>query len=230
MTTLEIPLLGMLMLSHVPARASPTLQSQMRAPLYMPLPAEAQRFSRALPPHTTAITGLVISLIGSSRSLRGSRRSQKHIVRVQPDEPGDALIPPMPIGRLVTKGEVGALEYDPSDAPEFISDEFGTGEFSWQPVTPEGGLLAPGEYLEEAFPVPSDRIDYLIEGGWLEPQQDEDYRTYVDDDVVKTNNRNWQTVVLRGSRDSVRVGSLRLMTGLFHRRPWDGPAALPSAA
>eukprot|EP00971_Amphidinium_carterae_P222430 4414784-Amphidinium_carterae.1 len=59
-----------------------------------------------------------------------------------PAELGDMLIPPQPIGRLVQKGEDVAVEYDPNMDPEFVHDEYGYGgEFVWEPLTPEGGLI-----------------------------------------------------------------------------------------
>jgi len=154
-------------------------------------------------------------------------------LRMGPEDPGDALIPQQPIGRLVTKGDIGALEYDPIDAPEFVPGEFGGGEFSWEPLTPEGGLLDVNEdYDELTLPVPVDRLDYLIGAGYLEAQGDEDYRAYVDDEVTEFDGREWQNIVLRGKKACVKLGQLRLMEGVTRRRPWEllEPEVAPAAA
>jgi len=134
------------------------------------------------------------------------------------------LVPQQPIGRLVTKGQTGALEYDPSDAPEFIADEFGSGVFSWDPLTPEGGLLEPGEYAEQSIPVPEDRLDYLRGAGWLEGKEDEDCRAYVEDETLLAHGREWRQVTLRGSRDAVQQRAMQVMAGVLRQRPWDPPA------
>ncbi|CAE7769797.1 unnamed protein product [Symbiodinium pilosum] len=127
------------------------------------------------------------------------------------EESGDALIPPMPMGRLVTKGSTTGLEYDPFDAPEFIEDEHGGGIFSWMPVTAEGGLLPEGEYDEQSFEVPADRIEYLQGSGWLQAKGDEDYRAYIVGEVSEAHGRKWQRIILKGRKESVHEGGLRLM-------------------
>merc|ERR1712232_358467 len=161
-------------------------------------------------------------------SRQATRKQAKTFERLEPEDPADALIPQQPIGRLVSKYEVAALEYDPSDAPEYVCDEHGTGSFVWEPLSPEGGLLGPGEYAEHSFPVPEDRVDYLIGGGWLQSDGEEDYRAFVDDAVVESSDgRRWRNVVLRGSHEGVQAGSMRLMAGVLRRRPWDPPEALP---
>ncbi|CAJ1340089.1 unnamed protein product [Effrenium voratum] len=144
------------------------------------------------------------------------------------EESGDDLIPAMPIGRLVSKGSTTGLEYDPFDAPEFIEDEMGGGTFSWMPVTAEGGLLPEGEYDEQSFEVPVDRLEYLQGSGFLQAKESEDYRAYFIGEVTEVHGRKWQRVVLKGRRDSVQEGGLRLMEGVLRRRPWDEPAKLPS--
>lgn len=140
---------------------------------------------------------------------------------VVPEELGDTLIPQQPIGRVVTKGYSQCLEYDAEDGPEFVADAFGTGYFSWDPVSPEGFALKPGEYAEEAVPVPADRIQYLQGGGFLESEEDEDYRAYIDEDVFFSHGRKWKRIILKGHRLGVRSGMLRLMAGVFRRRPWE---------
>jgi len=143
---------------------------------------------------------------------------------VEHDEAGDDLIPSQPIGRLVTKGTETCLEYDPEDAPEFISDEHGTGKFTWEPLTPEGFEMRPSEYTEEAVPVPADRVFYLQGAGFLQADEDEDYRAYIDPEVTVAHGRKWQRVVLKGHQDGVRAGLVRLMAGVLRRRPWERPA------
>eukprot|EP00435_Cladocopium_sp_Y103_P010594 s1386_g2.t1 len=138
------------------------------------------------------------------------------------EESGDALIPPMPIGRLVSKGSMTSLEYDPFDAPEFIQDEMGGGVFSWMPVTAEGSLLPDNEsYAEQAFEVPVDRLEYLQGSGFLEAKVNEDFRAYFVGEVRELDGRKWQRVMLKGRRDSVQEGALRLMEGVLRQRPWD---------
>eukprot|EP00929_Paragymnodinium_shiwhaense_P107763 TRINITY_DN74125_c0_g1_i1.p1 TRINITY_DN74125_c0_g1~~TRINITY_DN74125_c0_g1_i1.p1 ORF type:complete len:260 (+),score=39.80 TRINITY_DN74125_c0_g1_i1:118-897(+) len=155
----------------------------------------------------------------------------KTFERLEPEDPADALIPQQPIGRLVSKYDIAALEYDPSDAPEYVADEFGNGQFVWEPLSPEGGMLGPGEYAEQSFPVPEDKIDYLIGAGWLHSDGEEDYRAYVDDSVTESSDgRRWRNVVLKGSCDGVQAGSMRLMAGVLRRRPWDPPESLPESA
>lgn len=128
----------------------------------------------------------------------------------------------MPIGRPIVKGKVAGLEYDPLDAPEFVADEFGNGEFSWEPLTPEGGILDDGEdYLEESIPVPADRLGYLRAAGYLTVPVNEDCRFYFNDEVTVHNDREWQYVVVRGNKIDVERGVLRLMQGITHRRPWE---------
>lgn len=147
--------------------------------------------------------------------------------QLSPDKPveaaelGDTLIPPQPIGRAVTKAFQQCLEYDPEDGPEFVADQFGSGHFSWDPVTPEGFVLKPGEYTEEAVPVPADRIHYLQGAGFLAAEGDEDYRAYIDNDVFSAHGRKWQRIILKGHRLGVRTGMLRLMAGVLRRRPWE---------
>jgi len=147
------------------------------------------------------------------------------------EDPGDALIPQQPVGRLVAKGNIAALEYDPTDAPEFIAGPFGEGEWSWEPLTPEGGLLDQDEaYAEMAVHVPSDRLQYMKGAGYFLAQEGEDYRAYIDSEVVTVQDRDYQKVTLRGSKDSVGSGGRRLMAGVLHRRPWDPPREkLPAA-
>lgn len=202
----------------------------------MRMPWTRTSFSRPgwRPPLQGAPAAAALLLAGARRhraAARGGRRA-----RWGPEDPGDALIPQQPLGRIVSKGDIAALEYDPADAPEFIADEHGEGEFSWEPLTPEGAL--PGEeeqYLEQVFQVPVDRLDYLMGAGWLEAGQDEalqDYRAYVDDEVIVAHGREWKRVVLRGERESVDAGGLRLMAGVLRQRPWDEPsgALRPSPA
>ncbi|CAE7666150.1 unnamed protein product [Symbiodinium sp. CCMP2456] len=177
------------------------------------------------------------------------------------EESGDALIPAMqgartgihrwrmilaklrccrPIGRLVTKGSTTGLEYrpqyDPFDAPEFIEDEHGGGIFSWMPVTAEGGLMPEGEYDEQSFEVPADRLEYLQGAGWLQAGESEDYRAYIVGEVSEVHGRKWQRVVLKGRKDSVREGGLRLMASQLQvitadpaqtaEIPWEGSVQL----
>ncbi|CAE7031045.1 unnamed protein product [Symbiodinium sp. CCMP2592] len=153
-----------------------------------------------------------------SRQARAGRSRRRNVVLRRNqleesgiEESGDALIPAMPIGRLVSKGSTTGLEYDPFDAPEFIEDEHGGGIFSWMPVTAEGGLMPEGEYDEQSFEVPADRLDYLQGGGWLQAGESEDYRAYIVGEVSEVHGRKWQRVVLKGRKDSVREGGLRLM-------------------
>merc|ERR1712232_790497 len=123
------------------------------------------------------------------------------------------------------------MGYDPMDAPEFIPDEHGGGIFSWMPVTNEGTLLASGEeYAEQSFEVPTERLDYMEGAGFLQAHgDDEDYRAYVQSEVINAHGREWRRVVLKGRKESVRLGGLRLMAGVLRRRPWDAPPApLPS--
>jgi len=163
-----------------------------------------------------------------TRSGRTVPRPDKSILaryaqgRTQTDESGDDLIPPMPIGRLIAKGKVAGLEYDPLDAPEFVADEFGSGEFSWEPLTPEGGLVDESEgYLEESIPVPSDRLGYLRAAGYLTAPPEADCRFYFNDEVFVNNDREWQYVAVRGNKIDVEQSVLRLMQGIVHRRPWE---------
>ena len=131
----------------------------------------------------------------------------------------------MPIGRLVSKGSMTSLEYDPFDAPEYVSDEMGGGIFSWMPVTAEGSLLADDteSYAEEAYEVPVDRLEYLQGSGFLEARPSEDFRAYFVGEVKELDGRKWQRVLLKGRRDSVQEGGLRLMEGVLRQRPWDEP-------
>merc|ERR1712032_909928 len=104
---------------------------------------------------------------------------------------------------------------------EFVPDGYGGGEWSWESVTPEGGILRPDEYAEEAIPVPADRVQYLQGAGFLDAEEDEDYRAYVDKDVFTAHGRNWQRVVLKGHISGVQNGMHRLMAGVLRRRPWE---------
>jgi len=173
--------------------------------------------------------GPIVHVIKKRRPIVLNEEAKEAIdtYRLSPHEPvvaeelGDTLIPQQPIGRVVTKGHQQCLEYDPEDGPEFVADAFGTGHFSWDPVTPEGVVLKPGEYTEECVPVPADRIQYLQGGGFLEAEEDEDYRAYIDDDVFSSHGRKWKRVILKGHRLGVRAGMLRLMAGVFRRRPWE---------
>ncbi|OLP87116.1 hypothetical protein AK812_SmicGene31691 [Symbiodinium microadriaticum] len=153
-----------------------------------------------------------------SRQARAGRSRRRNVVLRRNqleesgiEESGDALIPAMPIGRLVQKGSTTGLEYDPFDAPEFIEDEHGGGIFSWMPVTAEGGLMPEGEYDEQSFEVPADRLEYLQGAGWLQAGSSEDYRAYIVGEISEVHGRKWQRVVLKGRKDSVREGALRLM-------------------
>merc|ERR1739848_681425 len=113
---------------------------------------------------------------------------------------------------------------DPSDAPEFVRGDFNSGCFSWTPVTPEGNRLTSEGYAEQSFPVPTDRVEYLLGAGWLHGEDGEDYRAYIDDTIIPDPNggdREFQKVILRGSSHAVNAGSIRLMAGLLHRRPWE---------
>lgn len=152
----------------------------------------------------------------------GRRRRGRFLRSSELEESGDALIPPMPIGRLVSKGSMTSLEYDPFDAPEFIQDEMGGGIFSWMPVTAEGSLLPDNEsYAEQAFEVPVDRLEYLQGSGFLEAKASEDFRAYFVGEVRELDGRKWQRVMLKGRRESVQEGALRLMEGVLRQRPWD---------
>mmetsp|Transcript_19680 Transcript_19680/g.45914 ORF Transcript_19680/g.45914 Transcript_19680/m.45914 type:complete len:258 (-) Transcript_19680:37-810(-) len=140
-----------------------------------------------------------------------------------PSEIGDMLIPPQPIGRLVQKGaDMVAVEYDPNIHPEFVKDTYGRGgEFVWEPLTPEGGIISEDGYDELAFPVPADRVDYIQGAGYLQAAEGEDYRAYLSERTEVRDGREWHTVILKGGADSVAAGAARLMDGLLHRRPWE---------
>lgn len=210
-----------LLLSPTPARQSPAAAR--------PLDVGVFYASLATAPAAVAAVAVVAAFGRSVRVARRQRRCQSRrfaiITRggIDPDDVGDALIPQQPIGRLVTKGDIGALEYDPADGPEFICDEHGSGNFSWMPLTPEGGLFGQGGYMEQRMPVPADRLEYLTGAGWLQAAKGEDYRAYVDDDAMADDGdgRAYRLVILRGSHEGVRSGSLRLMAGVLKRRPWD---------
>lgn len=195
-------------------------------------PHEARASQGVVPVPGGPTWALLAGLVGAAvrwaggGALRRASRGRRCAVGLRawrdPDEPGDTLIPQQPIGRLVTKGDVGALEYDPADAPEYVSDEHGNGMFSWEPLTPEGGLLdRDEEFAEKALPVPRDRIDYLLGSGYLQAEEGEDYRAYIDDEVEVLDGREWQRIVLRGNRNGVEDGMLRLMRGVLRRRPWE---------
>ncbi|CAE7433793.1 unnamed protein product [Symbiodinium natans] len=197
-----------------------------------PLQAPNPGLKASLAHHRTCVATLslgVTAFAGLCRSRRQARVGHHSRLRSsvprrsQLEESGDALIPPMPIGRLVSKGSTTGLEYDPFDAPEFIEDEHGGGIFSWMPVTAEGGLLPEGEYDEQCFEVPADRLDYLQGGGWLQAGEGQDYRAYIVGEVSEAHGRTWQRVVLKGRKESVQEGGLRLMEGVLRQRPWDQP-------
>mmetsp|Transcript_66615 Transcript_66615/g.124323 ORF Transcript_66615/g.124323 Transcript_66615/m.124323 type:complete len:219 (-) Transcript_66615:22-678(-) len=161
--------------------------------------------------------------LAKDHSLDDGPLRQRHF---GPAELGDMLIPPQPIGRLVQKGEEVAVEYDPSIDPEFVQDDYGYGgEFVWEPLTPEGGLISQDGYDELSFPVPVDRLEYIQGAGYLEAEEGEDYRAYLSETPEVRDGREFVTVVLKGGADSVRSGAERLMAGMLHRRPWDQAAA-----
>lgn len=133
----------------------------------------------------------------------------------------------LPIGRPVAKGAYHALEYDPTDAPEFVQDEFGNGFFSWEPVTPEGIMAEPGTYHEMAIPVPEDRLNYLRSGGFLEGAPDDDCRAYIGHEIFNAYGREWRHITLKGNVDAVQAAERRLMAGVLRRRPWDPAMEMP---